>query len=81
MLHIKVIAPDRMLYEGEARSVTVPAYHGQLQALPAHAPYVTLLTEGTLFLENERGEKQQFDLSGTGLLRIDHDRVTVLIDA
>lgn len=80
MLHIKIIAPNRILYEGDARSITVPGYNGQLQALPQHAPYVALLSEGEIIVDSDASGQKRFSLAETGILRIDQDQVTVLFN-
>ena len=48
MLHVSVISPERILFEGEAESVVAPAYDGEVGILTGHAPMVTLLGRGQL---------------------------------
>ncbi len=47
-MHVTVISPAGSVFEGPARSVTAPAYDGEVGILPRHAPFMTLLGEGTL---------------------------------
>jgi F-type H+-transporting ATPase subunit epsilon len=48
LLKVSVISPEATLFEGEASSVTAPAFDGEVGILPAHAPMVTTLGQGVL---------------------------------
>jgi F-type H+-transporting ATPase subunit epsilon len=48
MLKISVISPEATLFEGEASSVTAPAFDGEVGILEHHAPMVTTLGTGVL---------------------------------
>jgi len=48
MLKVSVISPEATLFEGEAASVTAPAFDGEVGILPQHAPMVTVLGTGEL---------------------------------
>ena len=47
-MHVTVISPEAAIYDGEADAVMAPAYDGQVGILPNHAPFMTLLGQGTL---------------------------------
>jgi F-type H+-transporting ATPase subunit epsilon len=47
-LHVQVVSPERLWFEGDVDSIVAPAFDGQVGILPRHAPMVTLLGEGTL---------------------------------
>lgn len=47
-LKVSVISPEATLFEGEAPSVTAPAFDGEVGILPSHAPMVTTLGKGVL---------------------------------
>jgi F-type H+-transporting ATPase subunit epsilon len=48
MLKVSVISPEATLFEGEASSVTAPAFDGEVGILKDHAPMVTILGTGEL---------------------------------
>lgn len=79
MLHVKIITPNHIVFEGEARSLTLPAYNGEMQVLPGHSKYAALLTPGTVMIDAAVA-LQRITLENTGLLRVSHDQVTVLVD-
>ena len=77
-LKVSVISPERVLFEGTARSVVAPAFDGEVGILPMHAPLMTLLGRGTLRLDTAEGEKR-FDVEG-GFLQIIDDQVRVVAE-
>ena len=56
-MRVTVISPDGSIFDGEAESLQVPAYDGQVGILPHHAPFMTLLGEGTLQVRVAGGER------------------------
>lgn len=78
LLKVSVISPERVLFEGTARSVVAPAFDGEVGILPMHAPLMTLLGKGTLRLDTAEGDKR-FDVEG-GFLQIIDDQVRVVAE-
>lgn len=80
MLHVSVISPEASLYEGDATSVVVPAFDGELGILTGHAPLMTLLGKGTLVLRSDAaGEPRRFAIEG-GFLQVVNDQVRVVTE-
>ena len=79
MLTVSVISPERVLYEGEARSVVAPAFDGEVGILPSHAPMMTLLGRGVLRVEGGAGEATRFAVAG-GFLQVADDHVRVVTE-
>ena len=52
-MRVTVISPERSVFDGEAQAVTAPAYDGSVGILPRHAPFMTLLGEGTLRVKDK----------------------------
>jgi F-type H+-transporting ATPase subunit epsilon len=77
-LKVSVISPERVLFEGTARSVVAPAFDGEVGILPMHAPLMTLLGKGTLRVSTADGE-QRFAVDG-GFLQIIDDSVRVVTE-
>jgi len=78
MLMISVISPEKTLFEGEASSVTAPAFDGELGILPQHAPMMTLLGKGTLRIGPD-GSAGRFLVDG-GFLQVVRDQVRVVTE-
>ena len=77
-LKVSVISPEKVLFEGSARSVSAPAFDGEMGVLPMHAPLMTLLGKGTLRLETAEGERR-FNVEG-GFLQVVDDQVRVVTE-
>lgn len=78
MLHVSVISPERVLFEGEAESVVAPAYDGEVGILEHHAPMMTLLGRGELRLRTG-GDTQRFAVEG-GFLQVVDNAVRVVTE-
>jgi len=76
MLKVSVISPEATLFEGEAPSVTAPAFDGEVGILNGHAPMVTTLGKGVLKI----GEgAQRFNVEG-GFLQVVDNVVRVVTE-
>ncbi len=78
MLRVSLISPAGIGYEGEARSIVVPAYDGKLGILYGHAPMMVLLGEGELRLRGHSGLRR-FHVA-RGFLQVVENDVTVLAE-
>ncbi|MBC8086468.1 MAG: F0F1 ATP synthase subunit epsilon [Phycisphaerae bacterium] len=78
-LTVSVISPERVLFEGPAKSVVAPGFDGELGILPMHAPLMTLLGKGVLRVETTAGGTQRFDVDG-GFLQVAEDQVRVVTE-
>jgi F-type H+-transporting ATPase subunit epsilon len=76
MLKVSVISPEATLFEGEAPSVTAPAFDGEVGILPSHAPMVTTLGKGVLRIGDDVA---RFEVEG-GFLQVVDDVVRVVTE-
>jgi len=77
-LQLRVVTPERPLYEGEADAVVVPAHDGEIGILPRHARLLASLGIGEL--RARRGaEVRRFFVDG-GFVQVRDNLVTVLCD-
>ena len=77
MLKVSVISPEASLFEGEATSVVVPAFDGEVGILTGHAPMMTLLGKGELRIDGGAGKK--FTIEG-GFLQVLGNHVRVVTE-
>ena len=54
VLHVRVVSPDRVVHEGEASALVVPAWDGKLGVLPGHAPFLGLLGAYDFYVRKDR---------------------------
>jgi F-type H+-transporting ATPase subunit epsilon len=77
-LHLRVVTPERPLFDGEVDSVVVPAHDGEVGILPRHTRFLASLGAGEL--RAVRGDKTERWFVDGGFVQVHHDRVIVLCD-
>lgn len=74
-MKVRIITPEKVLFEGEAESVTFPGINGSFDVLPHHAPLITALQKGIIrYLVNGKEYEQPID---SGFVKIENDILTV----
>jgi len=78
-LNIKIIAPDRTVWETEADEAILPSSTGQVGILQGHAPLLTALDTGVMRVRiNDKWVP--LALMG-GFVEVENDNLTLLINA
>ncbi|MBR4572278.1 MAG: ATP synthase F1 subunit epsilon [Prevotella sp.] len=78
MLKLKIVSPEKVLYEGEATSVKVPGVLGGMEILQNHAPLISALTTGKVAYSNAEGT-QEIQVAG-GFVEVLHNDVSLCIE-
>ncbi|MCL6435738.1 MAG: F0F1 ATP synthase subunit epsilon [Leptolyngbyaceae cyanobacterium HOT.MB2.61] len=78
-LTVRVIAPDKTVWDSEAEEVILPSTTGQLGILTGHAPLLTALDTGVMRV---RADKNWVPivLMG-GFAEVENNEVTILVNA
>ena len=79
MLKVSVISPEASLFEGDADSVVVPAFDGEVGILSGHAPLMTLLGKGELRIVKGGDAARKFSIEG-GFLQVVNNQVRVVTE-
>lgn len=69
MLKLRIIAPDRMVFEGEVESVTLPGTVGSFTVLDRHAPIISSLESGKIVYKDANGQTDMTVRSGFAEVR------------
>ncbi|MBD2312781.1 F0F1 ATP synthase subunit epsilon [Desertifilum sp. FACHB-1129] len=77
-LTVRVIAPDKTVWDSQAEEVILPSTTGQLGILSGHAPLLTALDTGVMQVRPGK-EWQAVALMG-GFAEIENDEVTILVN-
>jgi F-type H+-transporting ATPase subunit epsilon len=77
-MQVTVISPEAAMFDGDAEAVVAPAYDGEVGILPNHAPFMTLLGQGTLTVR-QGGTVSRFQVRG-GFLQVVDNRVRVVAE-
>jgi F-type H+-transporting ATPase subunit epsilon len=78
-LSLRVLAPDKSVFDGKADEVILPSTTGQLGILTGHVSMLTALDSGVLRLR-EGSNWQSIAVSG-GFAEVEANEVTVLVNA
>ena len=76
---LKIIASDKVFYEGRCRNLVIPAPDGEVGLLPHHENMVIAIEVGIARMEVEAGKWNEIAV-GTGFAEIVNNRVTLLVD-
>jgi F0F1-type ATP synthase epsilon subunit len=77
-MHVKVYAPFKVYYDGDAFSISAVNDTGPFDILPTHHNFMTLLNAGDIVVRNERGEEK---ITITrGVMHVKKDEVVVFLD-
>ena len=58
MLKLKIVSPEKILFNGEVTMVKVPGVLGEFEILNNHAPIVSALQKGNVEYETKDGRTQ-----------------------
>ena len=78
-MKLKIVTPERIVFEGDVEAVFAKAVDGELGVLPKHVPMVTPLDSALLHYK-ANGETHYATVM-EGILSTDGEVVTVLTDA
>lgn len=78
-LTVKVIAPDKTVWDGTADEVILPSTTGQIGILTGHISLVTALDTAVMRVKVEKDKWTPIALMG-GFAEIENDEVTVLVN-
>lgn len=78
MIRVTVISPERAVFDADADAVIAPAFDGRVGILPRHAPFMTLLGEGTLIVR--QGTLAHAVTLRGGLLQVVRDTVRIVAE-
>ncbi|MGD1902417.1 MAG: ATP synthase F1 subunit epsilon [Geitlerinemataceae cyanobacterium] len=77
-LQVRVIAPDKTVWDAEAQEVVLPSTTGQLGILGGHAPLLSALDTGVMRVRSG-GDWSSIVLMG-GFAEVDDNCVTILVN-
>nr|YP_010983193.1 ATP synthase CF1 epsilon subunit [Bangia fuscopurpurea]AKE98861.1 ATP synthase epsilon chain [Bangia fuscopurpurea]WOJ51923.1 ATP synthase CF1 epsilon subunit [Bangia fuscopurpurea] len=77
-LNIKIIAPDRTVWDAQAQEIILPSSTGQLGILTGHAPLLTALDIGVMRVRVDK-EWMPIVLMG-GFAEVENNQLTILVN-
>ena len=77
---LKIIASDKVFYEGRCRKLVIPAPDGEKGILANHENMVIAIVVGTAKVQLAGGDEWKDLAVGSGFAEIVNNRVTLLVD-
>lgn len=78
-LQLEVLTPSGPIFNGPAKSVTLPGEEGEFGVLPEHVFLTTLLQAGVVDVQKEDGKVESIVVNW-GVVQITQNKVVVLVD-
>lgn len=78
MLHLRIVSPEKIAFEGDVNSVTVPGTLGRFEILEQHAPIISSLNKGTVKYDHAQGS-ESIDVLG-GFVLVKHNEVNICVE-
>ena len=75
-LNVRVITPDKVVWDATAEEVIIPSSTGQIGILTGHAPLLTALCIGVMRLKSNTGWTSIVLMEG--FVEVEDNRVTIL---
>lgn len=79
-LTVRVISPDKTVWDATAEEVVLPSTTGQLGILSGHAPLLTALDTGVMRVRPDRNQDWVAIALLGGFAEVEQDEVTILVN-
>ena len=78
-LQVELVAADRTVWSGQARTVIAKTAEGDIGVLRDHTPVLSLLVPGVVEIDPEDGDRLQVAVDG-GFISVANNRVSILAE-
>lgn len=78
MLKLKIVSPEKIVFQGDVESVLVPGTLGSFEILKDHAPIISSLEVGKVEYTTSEG-RQVMDIQG-GFVEVKKNEVSLCVE-
>lgn len=78
MLTLRIVSPEKVVFDGEVENVTVPGTLGSFEILNDHAPIISSLEKGTVEYTTKEG-RHQMEIEG-GFVEVKRNEVSLCVE-
>lgn len=78
-MHLEILTPDKTVFSGNIKSLTVPGTKGPFTILINHAPIISTLDKGLLSLLTDTGVDVIYEI-GEGMIEANQNKIMVLAE-
>lgn len=80
-IKLKIVTPEKTVYEDEVYQATLPVSDGEVTILPDHRSYIASLKSGEVILKKERSSDEEIDLAiSGGFIEFNNNKLVILAD-
>lgn len=79
LMKLEIVTPKGIIYDGEAKQVTLPGSEGEFGVLPEHATLVSILATGIITIEMPNSTVTDVAIN-SGYVKVDESKVTCIVD-
>lgn len=78
-MHVKVYAPFKVYFDGEAESISAVNDTGPFDILPKHHNFMTLVSSGDVIVRSHGGNEEKIPIN-RGIMHVKADEIIVFLD-
>ncbi len=78
MLNLKIVTPEKIIFNGNVENVTVPGTLGSFEVLNDHAPIISSLEQGVVEYTENSGRKH-LDIK-SGFIEVKNNEVNLCVE-
>ena len=78
-LRLKIITPEKLVFDGEVEELVAPGQMGEFGILPGHVPFLSVLHPGRLRFKTKESGENTLIIHG-GLADVKDDTISILTD-
>lgn len=78
MLTLRIVSPEKVVFDGEVENVTVPGTLGCFEILNDHAPIISSLEKGKVEYTTKEG-RHQMEIEG-GFVEVKRNEVSLCVE-
>ncbi|MFA6183564.1 MAG: ATP synthase F1 subunit epsilon [Parcubacteria group bacterium] len=79
-IKLRIITPERVVYENDIFQVTLPTQAGEVTILPNHRSYIASLKPGEIITKKENGSEEVSLAVAGGFVEFHDNRLVILAD-
>ena len=76
---LDILTPEKLLFQGEVKSIKLPGTNGEFEILNNHAPIISTLSKGYIYITDIENKKQNFSING-GVIEMQKNKIIILAD-
>jgi len=77
-LNLKIVSPEKVVYDGPVERVVVPGTSGEFEILVNHAPIISTLEKGRLVFHDSEGQHEL--MVNGGFVEVQKNNVNICVE-